>query len=127
MKLIRYKSALILVTLFCLQACTTSGRLAYITAEGENRTACETEFFGLPKVDRYAVEYVLSYCAKQAVKNGHTVLDERLIGLDLTLPRAPQGKQWNHELAKEQYARGLITDKEYGYVVAFIDLGLGDE
>lgn len=107
-----------------LAACTTKGHLEYFTTNGERKTACETEYSGAPSVDKYAVEYVLSYCAKKAVKQGHKIVDESLLELDLTVPLSPNGKVWTFEYATELYSKNLLTDKEYGYVIAFIDLGL---
>ncbi|QTH64055.1 hypothetical protein J1N51_00745 [Psychrosphaera ytuae] len=105
-----------------LVGCST-GKLEYINARGETKFACETEYSWQPSVDKYAVEYVLSYCAKQAVKQGHTVVDQRLLALDLSVPEAPKGQIWSFELAKSMHNKDLITDKEYGYLVAYIDLG----
>ena len=63
--------------------------MEYLTAEGEKKTACETEYTWKPSVDKYAVEYVLSYCAKKAVEKGYTVLDKRLLTLIRTIPQPP--------------------------------------
>jgi len=111
-----------------LVGCTT-GRLEYVTKEGDKRTACETEYTWSPSVDKYAVEYVLSYCAKKAVEKGFIVIDRRLLTLDTTIPQPPKGKLWSHSLAKELHDDNLLTDKEYGYLVGYLDLepGEGDE
>lgn len=115
----------IILLLVILSSCTT-GRLEYLTQAGEKRTACETEYTWAPSVDQYAVEYVLSYCAKRAVAKGFTVIDKRLLTLDTTLPQPPEGKLWSHSLAEELYERNLLTDKEYGYIIAYLDLELGN-
>jgi len=107
--------------LIFLVGCTT-GRLVYLTKEGDKRTACETEYTWAPSVDKYAVEYVLSYCAKKAVGNGFTVIDKRLLSLNTTIPQPPVGKSWSHPLAEELYDNNLLTDKEYGYLIAYLDL-----
>lgn len=104
-------------------ACTTSGSLSYITSEGENKTACETEYSWAPKVDKYAVEYVLSYCAQKAVEQGHIVTDEALLNNDLTIPKPPKSKHWTFALAKKLHNQNKLSDKEYGYIVAFLDVG----
>lgn len=105
-------------------ACTTSGELEYITDAGQKKTACETEYVGAPSVDKYAVEYVLSYCARQAVKKGHTVIDKSLLTLDLSIPKPPTGNKWTFEYATTLYNDDALTDKEYGYIIAYVDLGL---
>ncbi|WP_298444072.1 hypothetical protein [uncultured Ferrimonas sp.] len=107
-----------------LIACTTQGRLHYITAEGVHKSACETEYFGAPAVDKYAVEYFLSYCAQQAVAQGHTVVNAALLTLDLSIPPSPNGKPWTFELATKRYQAKQLTEKEYGYIIAHLDLAL---
>ena len=105
-------------------ACTTHGKLEYVTESGEHKTACETEYSGAPSVDKYAVEYILSYCAKKAIKQGHQIIDKNLLNLDLSIPNSPNGKQWSFEYATELHQSNQLTDKEYGYIIASIDLVL---
>jgi hypothetical protein len=97
--------------------------LAYFTAEGERKVACETEYTWQPSVDKYAVEYVLAHCAQEAVSRGNTVEDTALLEKDLSIPPPPEGREWSHELAKQHHAKGMLTDKEYGYLIAYLDLG----
>jgi hypothetical protein len=112
-----------LVTMwFSLAGCTT-GRLEYITPNGKHKTACETEYTWAPSIDKYAVEYVLAYCAKRATEKGNTVLDSTLLSIDLKVPNPPAGFSWSHELAKKRYQQKQLTDKEYGYLIAYLDLG----
>jgi hypothetical protein len=116
------KIILIMLTFTCLTACTT-GRFEYTTPEGEVKVGCEVEYTWQPSVDKYAVEHILSYCAKKAVEKGNAVNDLRLLELDLSIPAAPSGQSWSHQLAKKQHQASLLTDKEYGYIIAYIDLG----
>lgn len=115
------KLTLNLLLILFLSSCTT-GRLEYLTSQGERKFACETEYTWKPSVDKYAVEYILGYCAKQAKKQGNTIVNKRLLSLDLSIPKPPQGMEWNHQLAKERHGKGLLTDKEYGYLIAYLDL-----
>lgn len=119
----KIRQFLIVPLLIMLASCTT-GRLEYLTPAGEKRTACETEYTWAPSVDKYAVEYILSYCAKKAVEKGFTVVDQHLLTLDTTLPQPPEGKSWSYSLAEELFDRNLLTDKEYGYLIAYLDLEL---
>tara|TARA_Y100000588_G_scaffold84217_1_gene88802 strand:- start:20397 stop:20630 length:234 start_codon:yes stop_codon:yes gene_type:complete len=64
--------------IFLLIGCTT-GRLEYVTPEGETKYGCETEYTWQPSVDKYAV--------------------------------------------KSMYKKGQLTDKQYGYLIAYMDLG----
>lgn len=124
MELITMKSRLLIIGLALgLIGCTT-GQLVYITPQGETKTACETEYRWDPSVDRHAVDYILSYCAKQAVAKGYTVVDKRLLSLDTALVKPPEGQTWTFALATEEYNAGRLSDKEYGYLIAFIDLQL---
>lgn len=107
-----------------LTACATQGELEYINTEGQYQTACATEYTWLPSVDKYAVEYTLSYCAKQAVKRGYRVLEESLLTIDTKIPPSPNGQPWTFETAKQLHRLNKLTDKEYGYIIAYIDLGL---
>lgn len=124
MKLIKF---LIVLILTALTACTTTGQLKYMNAAGEEKIACDVEFVGLPSVDKYAVEYALSYCAKKLVEKGHSINETHLLTLDTSFPQAPDGQVWTHDLAKKAYKNKLISDKEYGYIVAYIDLGLSPD
>lgn len=108
---------------FFLTACTT-GQLYYVDSEGKNKLACDVEFVGLPSVDKYAVEYALSLCAKSIVKKGHTISETYLLDIDTTIPDAPCHKMWSHEIAKLKFKSGDLSKREYGYIVAHIDLGL---
>ena len=106
-----------------LNGCTR-GHLDYVTPQGEHKAGCHTEYSWAPAVDKHAVDYVLAYCAKGALAQGHQVKDQRLLQLDLTIPAPPLGQRWSHELAATQHKAGQITDQQYGYVVAYLDLGL---
>jgi hypothetical protein len=97
--------------------------LEYLTAEGERKVACKTEYTWQPSVDKYVVEYVLAHCAQEAVFRGYTVENTSFLEKDLSVPPPPEGKAWSHELAKQHHAKGLLTDKEYGYLIAYLDLG----
>ena len=108
-----------------LTACTT-GRLDYITPAGERKVACEVEYTWEPSVDFYAVEYTLSYCAKKLTEKGNTVVDKSLLDKSLEVVDPPKGKAWTFELAQQLHKDGKLTDKEYGYLVAYIDLGLAN-
>ncbi|MBE1299041.1 MAG: hypothetical protein GJ680_03915 [Alteromonadaceae bacterium] len=118
----RFVALVIVVT--TLSACTTTGHLVYFNTNGERKIACETEFFGAPSVDIHAVRYTLSYCAQQAVAKGFKVEDESLLDMDLSVPDAPNGEPWTFESATALYKANKLTDKEYGYIVANVDLGL---
>ena len=118
---IKSTSIVLAVALF-VSACT-SGRLEYFTVEGERKYACETEYTWHPSVDKYAVEYVLAHCAREAVSRGYTVKDIALLEKDLSVPLPPEGRAWSHELAKQHHSKGMLTDKEYGYLIAYLDLG----
>lgn len=118
------KYMLLLVIVFFSLGCTTSGQLYYVDTEGNEKLACDVEFIGLPSVDKFAVEYALSLCAKSIVKKGGAIKEEYLLSIDTAIPLAPCEKAWTHELAKQQYKSNNLTKKEYGYIVANIDLGI---
>jgi len=118
------KKLIILLSVILLSACSTKGNLEYVTSTGELKTVCETEYTGAPSVDKYAVEYILSYCARKAADKGYEVVDKSLLTKDLTIPVSPSGNQWTFEYATELHRSDKITDKEYGYIIAYIDLGL---
>lgn len=113
------------VAVFFISACTT-GKLYYTEQSGDRVLGCDVEFVGLPSVDKFAVEYALSVCAKNVVRKGHQLDSNQLylVNLDTSISKAPCHEAWSHELAKAQFKEGLISKKEYGYIVAHIDLGL---
>jgi hypothetical protein len=122
---LRLLFSLLLLTI--LAACATRGKLDYVTSSGEHKTACETEYTWQPTVDKFAVEYVLSYCAKKAVKEGYRVVDKSLLKKELTIPISPNEKPWTFAYARRLNKHDKLSDKEYGYIIAFIDLGLNKE
>ena len=111
------------VVALALLSCTT-GQLYYQDTQGAKKLACDVEFVGLPSVDKYAVEYALSLCAKSVVKKGGVIEENYLLDIDTSIPDAPCGQKWSHEAAKFQYKQGILSKKEYGYIVAHIDMGL---
>ena len=112
----------LVLSLFLLAGCTT-GRLEYVTPEGETKYACETEYTWEPSVDKYAVEYILSYCAKQAAKKGNIIVQKELLSLDLTVVEPPKSQRWSYDLAESLHKKGQLSDKQYGYIIAYMDLG----
>ncbi|WP_238387597.1 MULTISPECIES: hypothetical protein [Idiomarina] len=116
---------MILAAAFFMSACTT-GKLYYTEQSGNRILGCDVEFVGLPSVDKFAVEYALSLCAKSVVHKGHQLdgNQQYLVNLDTSIPEAPCGHAWNHDLAKAKFTEGLLSKKQYGYIVAHIDLGL---
>jgi hypothetical protein len=113
------------ITLFTL-GCTT-GQLHYVDAEGNRKLGCDVEFVGLPSVDKFAVEYSLSLCAKNAFNRGFAVEQPELLDIDTTIKKPPCGRTWIHELAKEAFKAESLSKREYGYILAHIDLGLATE
>lgn len=112
--------------IFICSACTTSGQLYYVDTEGNEKLGCDVEFIGMPSVDKFAVEYALSLCAKSIVKKGGRIKESHLLKIDTTIPAAPCGEAWTHELAKQHFQSEYISKKEYGYIVANIDLELAE-
>ena len=118
-------SKILVITLVLLMtACTTTGQLYYLDKSGARKLACDVEFIGMPSVDKFAVEYALSLCAKSIVKKGFAIEDVQLLKIDTTIPKSPCGRVWTHELAKQQFNNNILSKKEYGYLVGHIDLGL---
>lgn len=113
-----------IVTVGFLFAGCTTGQLYSIDSQNNRQLICDVEFVGLPKVDKYAVEYALSLCAKSAARRGLRIDKPELLEIETTIPEAPCGTKWSHEAAKQQFALKKLSNKEYGYIVANIDLGL---
>ncbi|MBU2881412.1 hypothetical protein KO520_05475 [Psychrosphaera sp. I2R16] len=122
---ITLQSKLMLVVFFCalLSACTR-GHLEYKDKNGVLKEACHTEYTWLPSVDKYAVEYVLVYCAQKAQEKGYTVLNQKLLNVDIRVPSPGRDRKWTHNYAKSEHASGNLSDRQYGYIIAFIDLEL---
>ncbi|KPV93979.1 hypothetical protein AN214_03950 [Pseudoalteromonas sp. P1-9] len=122
------KHIFLIFVAFTCSACTTSGQLYYVDTKGNKKLGCDVEFIGMPSVDKFAVEYALSLCAKSIVKKGGVVQEQDiyLLKVDTAIPAAPCGKAWNHDLAKQQFQSKELSKKEYGYIVANIDLELAE-
>ena len=118
------KFVISVATVLFVSACTT-GKLHYTDGAGNRILSCDVEFVGSPSVDRFAVEYALSFCAKSVVKKGHKLdsNQEYLLSIDTSIPPAPCGRSWDHDLAKASYNSGQLSKREYGYIVAHVDLG----
>ncbi len=116
-----YFKLVIILFVLNITACT-KGHLEYISLDGTLKTACETEYTFAPSVDKYAVEYVLVYCAHKAKAKGFKLVDSSLLSIDTTLPVTPNGELWSHHLAKTLHNKGKINDREFGYVLASLDL-----
>ena len=117
-----FKRLCLVTVSICWVSCTT-GTLEYVTPDDKYKTACKTEYTWAPSIDKYAIEYVLAYCARRATEKGNTLLDSTLLFIDLKGPNSPAGFSWSHELAKKRYEQKQMTDKGYGYLIAFMDLG----
>lgn len=119
------KKATSLTIILLLSGCTT-GRVTYIDKDGVQKTGCETEYSWAPSVDKYALEYHLSYCAKKYVELGNRVDDTYLLELQPGFPLPPCGLKWDHKLAKKYYREDKLSPKDWGYIVAHIELGLAE-
>ncbi|MBQ4830464.1 hypothetical protein J8L84_14400 [Alteromonas sp. MMG017] len=117
---------IVLIFIF-IGGCTT-GKLYYTDKSGKRNLGCDVAFTGLPSVDKFAVEYALSLCAKNFIAKGYAIDDENeyLIGVNTSIPQPPCDKKWDHSVAKAKFKQGLLSKKEYGYIVAHIDLGLAE-
>lgn len=122
-------STLLSKLFLCLTVCTflsacTRGHIEYRDKNGGIKEACHTEYSWLPSVDKFAVEYVLVYCAKRAQQKGYTVINDKLLDIDITFPSPGVNQNWSHRLAKSEHAAGNLSDREYGYIIAFIDMNI---
>jgi hypothetical protein len=68
-----------------------------------------------------SVDYILYLCAKEHIEKGYSISDESLLDNDYTLPLPPNGKYWNKKLAKEHFAKELLTEEKLGYILASIE------
>jgi len=84
---------------------------------GECNAGFDWHFYGLQD----SIDYMLFECAKESIANGLTISDKRLLSLDFSLPKAPDGKSWNKKLAMEQFHQGKITERKLGYILAAIE------
>lgn len=115
------KLTLLVFLLFCLSGCV-SGHLEYIDTEGNRKTGCEVEFLWEPVGGEHAVDYVLNYCAQRYAKKDYALVDDRVLKLDIVLPDPPPGKEWSYNLASQMLKEDQLTDKEYGYLIAHVEL-----
>lgn len=74
-------------------------------------------FYGLQD----SIDYMLYQCAKDSLAKGFKISDERLLTLDFTLPKPPEGEVWNKKLAMQEFHQGNITERKLGYILAAIE------
>ena len=74
-------------------------------------------FYGLED----SIDYMLFKCAKADIENGNTISDFSLFKRDFTLPKAPEGFQWNKKLAMSYFYQDKISERKLGYILAEIE------
>jgi len=114
------KILIITLAIFVLSACAE--RTIDITDKkgkivGGCNAGFDWHFYGLQD----SIDYILYQCAKESITKGLYISDQRLLTLDFTLPKPPEGKSWNKKLAMSHFHKGKITERKLGYILAAIE------
>ncbi len=68
-----------------------------------------------------SIDYMLYLCAKESIEKGLTISDKRLLAIDFTLPKPPNGLKWNKKLAMQHFKEDKISERHFGYILAQIE------
>ena len=69
-------------------------------------------------------DWLLNYCVELAKSEGSiiaSVSDQSILEKDYSYPSHPSGKKWTKKLAWDSYWSDLISESEYGYIVADLE------
>ena len=117
----RYFVALILTAQ--LSGCA-SGQLDMYNAQGDKVGECTAGYnWHLIGVGA-SVDWLLNYCVELAKKDGydiHSVSDESVLSKNYSYPSHPSGKKWTKKLAWSAFWSDIISQQQYGYIVADLE------
>ncbi|MBB1269475.1 hypothetical protein [Shewanella sp. SR44-3] len=97
------------------------GHLDIMDADGKVVGDCSANFDWHWHGAQDSVNYILNLCAQEHIAKGYAVSDESILANDYTLPLASKGETWNKISGQEHFTRGLISEQQYGYILAAIE------
>ncbi|WP_347331627.1 hypothetical protein [Marinimicrobium locisalis] len=82
---------------------------------------CSANFYWHWRGAQASVDYLLYVCAQEHIDKGYRVSDESVLKNDYTLPKVPKGASWNKSVARTEFKKENISEREYGYILAAIE------
>ena len=117
------KSLTILVLTLTLCSCA-KGQLDLYNSEGKKVGECTAGYDWHLYGAEYSVDWLLNWCAQSAIKDGTKVVavsDPFILEKDYSFPETESGSHWTKKSSWEAFHLDLITEKEYGYILAYIE------
>lgn len=114
---------IMLVAAFVLSGCA-SGQLDLYNAKGKKVGECTAGYDWHLYGVEHSVDWLLNWCAQNAIKEGievATVSDPSILQKDYAYPKPASGTYWTKKTSYKAFRSDVITEKEYGYILADIE------
>lgn len=111
--------SLIILSLFLLGC--AQGRVDVLDNNGKVVGNCTANFYFHRYGAQHSVNYLLYLCAKENVDKGLKISDESILANDYSIPKPPNGKNWNKKLANQQFSNNQISEEKLGYILAHLE------
>ena len=101
-----------------------SGQLDLYNVKGEKIGECTAGYNWHPIGVNASVDWLLNYCVESAKNAGDevdSVSDESVLKKDYSYPPHPSGSEWNRKIAWSAFWSDIITQEQYGYIVADLE------
>lgn len=108
---------------FSLTGCA-SGQLDLFDAQGKKIGECTAGYDWHPIGVEASRDWLLNYCVELAKSEGSmvaSVSDQSILEKDYSYSSHPSGQKWTKKLAWDAYWSDLISENEYGYIVADLE------
>ena len=118
------KNLLLLIVILLILSGCAAGRLHIIDANGKIVGECTAGYEWHPYGVEDSVDWLLNYCAQGALADNCdncSVSDESIIKKDYSFPEPPDGNTWNKVLAWQEFTADRISERKYGYILAYIE------
>lgn len=116
--------SIIVLGLICVLSGCASGQLYMYNADGQKIGECTAGYNWHPIGVKASVNWLLNYCVELAKREGakiHRVSDSSVLNKDYTYPAHSSGESWTKKLAWEAYWSDILSEEQYGYVVADLE------
>ncbi len=102
----------------------SSGQLDLYNSEGKKVGECTAGYDWHLYGVKHSVDWLLNWCAQKAIEEGMDVAavsEPSILQKDYSYPEPAAGERWNKKSSRKAFREGLITEKEYGYILAYIE------
>ncbi|MBU2978809.1 hypothetical protein [Alteromonas sp. C1M14] len=117
------KYVVVLSLSYSLFGCA-SGKLDMFDTQGQKIGECTAGYKWHLIGAEASRDWLLNYCVETAKSEGDFVFrvsDQSILEKDYSYPSHPSGLKWTRKLAWDAYWSDLISEREYGYIVAELE------